>query len=118
MKLNTFCCLLIGSGLAFMSTTIQADENDGSGKGLQNAIDQHNSNIERFAAENPDKDLPRGLTHSRDVLERVMAGERPERPEMPARPERPELPDLAMRPDRPETPVRPSRPEKPDMGRP
>ncbi len=104
--------------LIYLSATCFAD--DHGGKGIGTAIEHHNINIQRHENEPPDKNIPKGLLHSRDVLESIRAGQRPSRPDIarPERPEtpavamRPELPDMAMRHGRPETPNRPDRPNK------
>jgi hypothetical protein len=130
MKPRVICASLFSASLLLSTTAVvQAEEHDGSGEGIQNAINQIDQNIEKYQMENPDKDVPKGLLHARDVLASVQAGERPPlpdvaaRPELPdvasTRPERPELPDVASaRPERPELPdvasARPERPELPD----
>lgn len=108
MKLATTFALLSGSLLIGLSPVSFADDHDGSD--IQTAIDQHNINIQRFETEHPGKALPKGLLHSRDILERIQAGERPD----VARPDRPEMPDIAMRPELPEMAQRASRPETPN----
>ena len=106
MKLDSIYYSLISAALLSMSTSILADEhNDGEG-GIQNAINQHDKNIDKYEVNHPDKDLPKGLVHSREVLERIHAGERPNRPERSARPDRPERVAKADRPERPSRPER------------
>lgn len=118
MKPVKSLALLSGSVLISLSAISLANDHDG-GQGIQTAIHQHETNIQRFKDQHPDKAIPKGLIHSRDILEKIQLGERPditrpERPELPDVSMRPALPDLAMRPARPETP---NRPDKPNNGR-
>lgn len=122
MKLHTKYGVMLSAVLLSASTLIYAEDHDGTGKGVQSAINQNAQNIENFKAENPDKDVPKGMLHSGAVLASVLAGERPQLPDA-ARATRPELPDVASaRPSRPELPdvasARPSRPDRPVTGRP
>lgn len=108
MKLSTLYNYLMSVALIFtVSMAVQAEEYDGSRQGVQNAMDQHDKNISRYNENHPDKAIPKGLEHSRAVLERVRTAERPELPDVTMRPERPELPDVAMRPQHPERPAKP-----------
>lgn len=122
MKSHTKYGIMMSAVLLSASTLIYAEDHDGAGEGLQTALNQHAQNIENFIAENPDKDVPKGMLHSAAVLASVQAGERPELPDV-ARATRPELPDVASaRASRPELPdvanARPSRPDRPVTGRP
>lgn len=109
MKTDTLSCSLLSAVLFCVAAAgVQAGGHDDNGQGIQGAIDQHDKNIQRYRENHPDKEIPKGLLHSRAVLERISAGERPELPGMAMRPERPELPDVARRPDRPEKPTKPN----------
>ena len=117
MKLHTKYGIIVSAVLLSASTLTHAKDHDGTGEGLQTAISQNALNIENFKAENPDKDVPKGLMHAGTVLARVQAGERPELPDVVAA--RPELPDVvAARPELPDVATsRPSRPDRPVTGR-
>lgn len=102
MKVGTISISILSVALLTMATAVLAEKHDSKAKGIQNAIEQHDINI----AKHPDKDMPKGLVHSREILERVQAGERPARPEVAARPDRPERVAKVDRPQRVDKPNR------------
>ncbi|MDH5446555.1 MAG: hypothetical protein OEY52_13465 [Gammaproteobacteria bacterium] len=102
MSLRSFYTHFSACVIMAMSGSVIADTSND--KGIDQAINQHDKNIERFSSKHPDKAVPRGLVHSREVLNRIKASERPSKPE---------LPDVAMRPERPAIASRPAKPEKP-----
>lgn len=111
MKVGVISISILSAALLSMATAVQAEKHDGKAEGIQNAIEQHDRNMAKYRENHPDKDMPKGLIHSREVLERVQAGERPERPEVATRPDRPER---VARPDRPERVAKVDRPAKID----